>query len=886
MLPLLPLCLANAVCVAARAVPHSQVCEWALSLNLDASPFWDYGINGAVLVTLSDDDFRVRRYLLPCVNALLTAVTARVAVVSRQNLLGLDEVQVSRLRHALRDVTEVEEGHPSGAAKPAFRPNTGTMPVAHVPPLRKAARAGEAPTQARGNLDALSPELVAKLTDDDLATAFGLSQDDIKAVRARPRGNTPAATTDGEPTNADKPSTERVVAQVTSSDQQSQRPADAAPSRAAAASTVAAADSSKKSALCAAKSAARGALFADDDADVDADVFAPKAASAAKPQIASQAQSAPPETAAETSSAPPSRVEKKPLIGDDDDDDEPSFAPKTHAKHASAEKPAKKPLFDDDDDNDRTLFPQKQATAPLPQQAAAPAPIAKPARDSKPLFDDDDGDEGSWPVSSKSKPSVVPLPAQQAPHQHAQRAGILDIGAGIGETEDDAAERARAVQTSEAVKAEISAQLDELRKAAFDAEVDNFEVAFPALEQKLASLEAKATSTSSSAPLDGGTSSSPARAAAGSGLLFADDPAQDESVQRVESLLSTLNLLQKPVAIQPAAGTMRGSSIFDEAPPPPSSEAVFAPAAEPASAAAVKSHAKRVSLFDDSDDEDDPPAAPPAPEAATAIHTSDAVAREFGNTKASGVSIQVEHVQEEAAADATATQIAPMSLQQAPGGLKTAHDTEEYVNMAATQEVASHVEQGEAPADTRALPAEDAHKHDDALRPLVVPEDKLIETMAVLSALEDSAALNSANLPGVPEAAEAEGSVTVQLDAVIPASTDTAAAAPATVPGPAAPAQTVAPVRAPPAGGRVAALAAAFSSGGGDPVPVPKPATSTRSPPTAAPHPQPAAPATEERAPAASSSVVESVASGSVPDVKRPAPPARGPRRLIGRTTG
>jgi hypothetical protein len=35
------------------------VCEWCLQLDLDASPFWDYGITGAVLVGLSDGDFQV-----------------------------------------------------------------------------------------------------------------------------------------------------------------------------------------------------------------------------------------------------------------------------------------------------------------------------------------------------------------------------------------------------------------------------------------------------------------------------------------------------------------------------------------------------------------------------------------------------------------------------------------------------------------------------------------------------------------------------------------------------------------------------------------------------------------------------------------------------------
>ena len=37
-----------------------QVCEWAQQLELDATSFHDYGITGAVLLGLSDDDMRVR----------------------------------------------------------------------------------------------------------------------------------------------------------------------------------------------------------------------------------------------------------------------------------------------------------------------------------------------------------------------------------------------------------------------------------------------------------------------------------------------------------------------------------------------------------------------------------------------------------------------------------------------------------------------------------------------------------------------------------------------------------------------------------------------------------------------------------------------------------
>jgi hypothetical protein len=39
---------------------NAQVCEWCLQLELDASPFFDYGITGAVLVGLSDGDFQAR----------------------------------------------------------------------------------------------------------------------------------------------------------------------------------------------------------------------------------------------------------------------------------------------------------------------------------------------------------------------------------------------------------------------------------------------------------------------------------------------------------------------------------------------------------------------------------------------------------------------------------------------------------------------------------------------------------------------------------------------------------------------------------------------------------------------------------------------------------
>ena len=65
----------------------------------------DYGISGAVLVTLSDDDFR--------------------------NLLGLSEPQLSRMRYALRDVRE------DGGGTAYFAPPTGSLPSATVPSFRR-----------------------------------------------------------------------------------------------------------------------------------------------------------------------------------------------------------------------------------------------------------------------------------------------------------------------------------------------------------------------------------------------------------------------------------------------------------------------------------------------------------------------------------------------------------------------------------------------------------------------------------------------------------------------------------------------------------------------------------------------------------------------------
>jgi len=103
----------------------TQVCEFALSLGaicsfvgsfshvtrtspagLDASKFWDYGISGAVLLSLSDDD---------CTG-----------------LLGLSDAQLSRLRFALRDVRAAGGEHTVIAP-----PSTGTLPSARVPSMRK-----------------------------------------------------------------------------------------------------------------------------------------------------------------------------------------------------------------------------------------------------------------------------------------------------------------------------------------------------------------------------------------------------------------------------------------------------------------------------------------------------------------------------------------------------------------------------------------------------------------------------------------------------------------------------------------------------------------------------------------------------------------------------
>jgi len=734
-------------------------------------------------------------------------------------LLGLDEAQVSRLRHALRDVTEVEQGQPGASTKPAFRPNTGSMPAAHVPPLRKAGQNSDAPARPRGNLDALSPELVAKLTDAELATAFGLSLDEIKTLRTRQNTQPDEPAAPAEPKSSD--TVVPVVATTQVPFEPPWRTADKSPSSASTERSAAPAVPAKSEA---AKVAACSALFEDDDGDAEVDLFKPVAATrtAASPPVAAQTQDEP--------VAAPPRVDKKAvLFGDVDEGDDPLFGPKAPAKTTSA----KKPLFDDEDEDDG-LFAKKPAPAvvspPPPLQppctAAAPPSVTQPVTRAKSLFDDeDDDDSGPLFGGAKSKPAIsitqtqAPQALPAAAAQRGRSTGILDIGSGIGETEEDAAELARAEQSSEAVRAQMSAQLDELRTATVDAEreAESFEVSFSALEQKLASLEAKAGSAESLDAKKLVVSAAPAGAAATTGMLFSDDVVQDESVQRVESLLSTLNLLSKPAAEpQPVA---RGASIFDDAPTTVASLEPVDSTPAPASAVTVPSPAKRSVLFDSDNEDDTTSKEPLAPEACT---TSEVV--------------------QEAAA-------------------------EHNVSVSAAEEAVEFLQEAPAELDPEETPARP--------EPVAVTDSEI----AVAEAFAPTAVAGGDTFDDVDLHPARPADEEVQV-----APPDTAAQqekAPAVaLAATEAMHSGVALVRAPPAGGRVAAIAAAFASAG--PAPASKPMPSGRQ--LAASRPQPAASALTEAAPAVSSpAVVESVATGSVVDVKRPAPPARGPRRLIGR---
>ena len=74
-----------------RRAALGQVCEWCLQLDLDASPFWDYGITGEVLVSLSDDDFKARRSLPAAPHAsraVLRADVPRLAAGARRACWG------------------------------------------------------------------------------------------------------------------------------------------------------------------------------------------------------------------------------------------------------------------------------------------------------------------------------------------------------------------------------------------------------------------------------------------------------------------------------------------------------------------------------------------------------------------------------------------------------------------------------------------------------------------------------------------------------------------------------------------------------------------------------------------------------------------------------
>ena len=773
---------------------------------------------------------------------------------------------MSRLRHALRDVTEVEEGHPSAAAKPAFRPNTGSMPVAHVAPLRKGTVAGEAPATGRSNVDSLSAATVAKLSDDELVAAFGLTPEEVLALRSRTRSASvnhaneatpqlppsapaaapPAAAAAPEPVFPPLAAAVPVVATVHAVE-------DAAPAKAAAP-------------LAAASIAARNALFGDDDDDDDG-IFAPVAKPHA-PAAASPAPQAPVAAifaddeegslfraapAAAPKAAVPIAV-KKPLFEDDDEDDgyvfaRPAAAPAAAAPALPTAPPvtaapvASKPLFDDDDDTesepskpvvvkedaaDDPLSSWQAAPEPAPP-VTAPPPAVKPPVRAKALFDDDDDDDDSPLGLGRSMPSRVPAQPVAPPVPQPNRRGILDIGTGIGATDEDAVDSARAQESSEVVKAQMAAHLDELHAAAEDAEreAEHFQATFSALEQKLASLEAKAGGTRAEAR-EGSAASAPP-----SGLLFADD-AQDESVLRAESLLSTLNLLTKPAGEAPAAAAAVGQSIFDDLPKQESKveqvTAVVAPAA------ATPSPAKRSVLFDDSDDEELPVAPPPVSAAAV---------------PAAADSEPIQHApslacEDEVTAPGQATPA--VALPEPPSKPSALFDDEASEQVTSPKEI-------EAVADSVDITPPP---------PAPLPEQPPVDASHEVSISSDDVAAPASDGHGVP------------AEAVVEAPPAPSAASPVVERQPAAAAAAPMP-RAPVPGGHVAAIAAAFAVTAEAPA---KPAA-TRAPTAAAPPKLPQAGATPAAPLAASPVTVESVASGSAGEVKRPAPPARGPRRLI-----
>ena len=737
------------------------MCEWALALGLDASPFFDYEITGQLLVTLSDGDL--------------------------QGLLGLDEAQISRVGHALRDV---RAGAPSAGRFPSVSRPTSALPSVGLPPLRQPA-IEQAPSDARprGDASALSAATLATMSDGELEAAFGLTPAEVRALREKPKPMTAAS---AGISHLFSPQVPDPVA--------SSAPASANPSWLHAAEPQPAPVSSPVKEAPARKAATSSLLFGDGDEE--------------------EAQRTAPAPFAQQH---PTKPKAASLFADEEDEEDSLFKPRSKAVPAAAQPPppAKALLFQDLSDEDEVPAAQS-----LPVEHAAPA---------------------------VEEPTIVFASSDASPSKTRVARSVLAVGACIGQTEEDEREEARFTATNAAFRAEAVAQLEELQDSGeVERETRQFDDSFSALEQKLAALEAAAAPSSHATKLE-----PPAPAAAPAPLpttsfLFADD-VQDEAVQRAESLLSSLHLFKvgpdatagDPNAA-PAPPTARRAALFDSDEEGEPAGPTLAPATAPLPAQA----APKASLFDDTDDEEESlfkPQAAPASAMLVAKQRS-ALFSDSDDEDPAAAAPEPAAPQPAAAAQSTFEDLLQPAapVEELPQEQPAVWQPEPTVSDAGSKDVQDDAAHSLAPlaaATSGAVLSEE--------------EDKL--------ALPSPTPLREAECPPAHAPPLEEAPAAAEQHPIVEAA---AAREPAASEPPARP------------GGRVATLAAALSASNAPP-PMPARAPTGIAVPPQRPVEQlaPALPAKLPSTPL----VVESLATAGPAEVKRPAPPARGPRRLTPR---
>jgi hypothetical protein len=364
-----------------------QVCEWCLQLELDASPFFDYGITGAVLVGLSDGDFQARAR---CGIALerdcprrpkLTearAVCVCAGCTRPQNLLGLSTAQIARVRHALGSNSDAgRRGVP--AESPVLR--SGAFPSLGVPTLpRKLADGG-----------GRSPTSVAAA--DSIASAAPPPHWLLSGTRPPDARADPKPSPDAAPTASSAPRVPK-AAPLFADD------SDSPPAFGGAVKS--------KPVAAAAPAPKRAPLFADDPDSPTAPARAPNSSN---------------ETASAV--AAPTAREAKPaaLFADSDGGSSPTAfnaaaksKPAAPVAAAAAAKPSKSLFADSDEDEDGgALFTSR---APAPHAAPAPHVLRKPTS----LFDDSESDEDA----AGAKASRAPAPTTHTPVKEPARLDVAE----------------------------------------------------------------------------------------------------------------------------------------------------------------------------------------------------------------------------------------------------------------------------------------------------------------------------------------------------------------------------------------------------------------------------------------------------------------------------